>query len=115
MRSFETSNRTHWKPLKIFALVLCSAILTATLFLFCTSPCHAAGFENMDFTKAGKFITALERDERGRVWIGTEDNGVLVCDRNHFAIKYFATNRADAGGADTFAPNSLWQNHCTAK
>ena len=40
----------------------------------------AVDISDINFNKAGKFITALERDNRGRVWIGTEDEGVLVCD-----------------------------------
>jgi len=41
---------------------------------------NAAALSAINFKQAGKFITALERDDRGRVWIGTEDEGVLVCD-----------------------------------
>jgi len=47
----------------------------------------AADISDMDFEKAGKFITALERDDRGRVWIGTEDEGVLVCDPQNSIIR----------------------------
>jgi hypothetical protein len=80
MRLINPKNRTHCKPLKIFALVLRATLLTAILFSFCVSPCLVAGFTDINFKKAGKFITALERDNRERVWIGTEDEGVLVCD-----------------------------------
>jgi len=53
--------------------LLLLVVLTSNLFG------GAADLSSVNFKQAGKFITALERDDRGRVWIGTEDEGVLVC------------------------------------
>lgn len=59
--------------LRPLLLALCGALW------FCAdSPSSAAFAFSWDNAKQGAFITALVRDESGRVFVGTEDNGVWI-------------------------------------
>lgn len=56
------------------------------------------GFERVAPELASEYVIRLHEDERGRIWIGTEEHGAAVLDPRSGALRRIATRPADPNG-----------------